>query len=758
MGRFKQMAHRKYIIVMLLWLCNGGGFMALGQAPVIVPKSNPILKLDASGQYRVDPYDIADYQNQTDSALIFKFKPKSFDCGTLGPQKVNIKALTNGSASSGSVYTVGFEGMACDVAYDAAGNLYVVEDRSYYIRKITPAGVVTIFAGTGHVGAVNGPGKMAEFGNIHGITVDSKGNVYVAETSANVIRKITPDGIVSTFAGSGLQNRLDGKADKASFFAPWDVYCDAADNLFVADNGNKSIRKITPDGQVSTVAITGGMPLQVIADNATGIIYFTEFEEVINDVHGQSIKMISPAGVVSTYAGTIHRGYADGPLLEAQFSDVYSLAIDEVGNIYASDFNGIRLISNGKVSTLATLNAFSDWGPGVALDPCGNIVVAAQGYVRKYTKGGVGSVIAGGGFFIEGTVAPSTCQSADAEIPVTVQSTPTITSVYTDLTLQDCANLADYTIKATATDNCPDSRIKFSQSPAPNTPIYNNQPVTVTITATDKTGGTDSRSFVVTASYAGDPPGRSVTVSASAAKICAGELVTFNAAVINSDPGTTYQWLINGDNVGTNSNTFSSSELKNGDRVNCAVTTGTGCGIPNTGLDLVMEVSAKPVITLKATEEMPAGGSVNLTPSVTGDIAAYTWLPATGLSDAHSQFPAASPEITTTYTLKATTTAGCEDEASVTVTVITRVTIPNTFTPNSDGINDFWAIKYLNNYPAAMVTVFNRNGGLVFQSRGYARPWDGMHSGSPVSAGVYYYVIDLKDGSPVKAGNVSVIR
>jgi gliding motility-associated-like protein len=728
------------------------------QKPIILPKNNPIVKLDANGQYRVDPYDIADFQNQTDSALIFKIKPRSFDCSTLGAQKVNVRALTNGSASSGVVYNIGFENVATDMVYDAAGNVYVVENGSYSIRKITPAGVVSIFAGTGHFGITNGPAKEAEFGTIFGITIDSKGNLYVAESGYDLIRKITPDGIVSVLAGSGSHGRLDGKGEKAWFSTPMDVYCDAADNVFVADGEGRAIRKITPDGTVTTFAITRGMPQQLVVDNATGDIYYTEREEFIGDKKGSQVLVARPDGSVATYAGADASGNADGPRQDARFNNVRAIARDEAGNMYVSDYNGTKIIDPlGLVKTLAA-GTYESSGTAVTLDPCGNLVFADAYYLIKMTKQGVSSKIAGGGIAKEGMVPPSTCQSADAEIPVIVQSTPTITSVYTDLTLQDCANLADYTIKATATDNCSDSRIKFSQSPAPNTPIYNNQPVTVTITATDKTGGTDSRSFVVTASYAGDPPGRSVTVSASATKTCAGELVTFNAAVINSDPGTTYQWLINGDNVGTNSNTFSSSALKNGDRVNCAVTTGSGCGIPNTGLDLVMEVSPKPVITLKQTEEMPAGGSVNLTPSVTGDIALYTWLPATGLSDAHSQFPTASPEITTTYTLKAITTAGCEDEASVTVTVITRVSIPNTFTPNSDGINDFWSIKYLNNYPAATVSVFNRNGGLVFQSRGYAKPWDGMHSGSPVSAGVYYYVIDLKDGNPVKAGNVSVIR
>jgi gliding motility-associated-like protein len=84
--------------------------------------------------------------------------------------------------------------------------------------------------------------------------------------------------------------------------------------------------------------------------------------------------------------------------------------------------------------------------------------------------------------------------------------------------------------------------------------------------------------------------------------------------------------------------------------------------------------------------------------------------------------------------------------------------IPNTFTPNGDGINDLWAIKYLDSYTAGTVKIYNRNGGLIFQSKGYPKAWNGTFNGRPLPTGVYYYVIDLKDGSPVRSGDVSILR
>ncbi len=241
-------------------------------------------------------------------------------------------------------------------------------------------------------------------------------------------------------------------------------------------------------------------------------------------------------------------------------------------------------------------------------------------------------------------------------------------------------------------------------------------------------------------------------------QICQGQPVTFNAVVINGNPGLSYQWLVNGANAGPDNQVFTTSNLSDGDIINCAVTTAGGCGIPNTGLDVKMSVGQYPTITLKANEQILSGSNVSFNPAFAGNIVSYAWTPATGLNNPNSPNPIASPVVTTTYQLKVTTDMGCDAEANVTVTVINQIKIPNTFTPNGDGINDNWEIPYLSNYTNCEVNIYTRYGSLIFHSIGYGKSWDGTYNGSQAAVGEYYYIVDLKDGSKARSGGLTVLR
>jgi sugar lactone lactonase YvrE len=154
-----------------------------------------------------------------------------------------------GSGAQGSINGAGtaasFNNPA-GLAIDAGGNVYVADAGNNLIRKITPSGVVTTFAGSGAIGSANGSGTAASFNAPAGVTVDAAGNVYVADTGNNLIRKINPAGLVTTFAGSGAQGKDDGSLTAASFNAPGSVAVDISGNVYVADTGNNLIRRITP--------------------------------------------------------------------------------------------------------------------------------------------------------------------------------------------------------------------------------------------------------------------------------------------------------------------------------------------------------------------------------------------------------------------------------------------------------------------------------------------------------------------------------
>jgi sugar lactone lactonase YvrE len=306
------------------------------------------------------------------------------------------------------------------VAVDSAGNVYVADTSNSTIREITPAGVVSTLAGSAGVfGSADGTGIAARFTLPHGVAVDSAGSVYVADTNNNTIRKITPAGVVSTLAGSGTQGSADGTGSAAQFSLPEGVAVDSAGNLYVADTSNDTIRKITSAGGVSTLAGLGGFGS---ADGTGSVARFKDPQGVAVDSGGNvyvadssnhTIRKITPAGIVSTLAGSAGvSGSAEGTGSAARFNDPFGVAVDSAGNVYVADTSNytIRKITPaGVVSTLAGSAgspgsadgtgsaARFDLPEGVAVDSAGNVYVADSNNstIRKITSAGVVSTLAG---------------------------------------------------------------------------------------------------------------------------------------------------------------------------------------------------------------------------------------------------------------------------------------------------------------------------------------------------------------------------
>jgi serine/threonine protein kinase/sugar lactone lactonase YvrE len=279
-----------------------------------------------------------------------------------------------------------------NVAVDKAGNVYVADTANNVIRKIAPNGVVTTLAGVaGSHGSADGNGSNARFWSPFGIAVDGSGNVYVADTGNNTIREIAPNGVVSTLAGfAGHPGDKDGVGSNARFRNPWSVAVDSMGNVFVADMSNDTIRKVTPTGMVTTLAGQAGMngnavgfgnnarfndPFAVAVDNADNVY--------VSDSGNNAIRKIMPDRVVVTLAGLPgYVGSTDGNGNDARFCNPQGLAVDGAGNIYVADTgnNTVRKITPmGVVTTLPELVGdaaqFNSPG-GVAVDSAGNIYVA----------------------------------------------------------------------------------------------------------------------------------------------------------------------------------------------------------------------------------------------------------------------------------------------------------------------------------------------------------------------------------------------
>jgi hypothetical protein len=252
------------------------------------------------------------------------------------------------------------------VALDGAGNLYVADFINSTIRKVTPSGVVTTLAGAaGITGSADGTGATARFYKPFGVAADSAGNVYVADSFNDTIRTIAPGGVVTTLAGTaGISGSADGTGSSARFNDPTAVAVDGAGNLYVADAHNDTIRKITSGGVVTTVAGTAGAsgsedgtggtaqfndPFSVAVDSV-GNVYVADFN---ND----TIRKIAPGEVVTTLAGTAGiSGSANGTGSSARFNGPSGVAVDGAGNVYVADYNNdtIRKITpGGVVTTLA---------------------------------------------------------------------------------------------------------------------------------------------------------------------------------------------------------------------------------------------------------------------------------------------------------------------------------------------------------------------------------------------------------------------
>ena len=424
-------------------LPSGVAVDRVGNVYVADQNNHTIRKITAAGVVTTlaGSAGVAGYANGTGASARFIF-PFPFRSGVAVDRVGNIYVADTGNdtirrvTADGIVSTlagiVGNEGhadgtaaeatfaMPLGVAVDSAGSVYVADRNNATIRKITAAGVVGTLAGTaGNFGHADGSGAAASFGLPSGVAVDGVGNVYVADQNNQTIRKVTAAGVVTTFAGTtGVVGSLDGTGANARFNSPADVAVDSAGNIYVADQGNETIRKITIDGTVTTLAgiagISGsadgtgaaarfGAPVGVAVDSA-GNIY-------VADQLGHTIRKVTAVGAVTTLAGAAYApGTQDGTGAAASFSFPAGVAGDNAGNVYvAEEFGTIRKISgDGVVTTLAgTPGAGSSDGTGgaahfndptgVAVDGAGNVAVADKGNctIRKITAAGVVTTLAG---------------------------------------------------------------------------------------------------------------------------------------------------------------------------------------------------------------------------------------------------------------------------------------------------------------------------------------------------------------------------
>jgi len=342
----------------------------------------------------------------------------------------------NGPATSAQLY------FPTGVAVDSAGNLYIADADNFRIRKVSN-GVITTVAGNGFGGysGDNGPASSARLDDPQGLAVDSAGNLYIADTDNNCIRKVA-NGVITTVAGNGLQGFSgdNGPAANAQLNNPYSVAVDSPGNLYIADTENQRVRKVA-NGVIATIAGTGTQgfsgdngpatsaelsgPDGVAVDSA-GNLYIADGDSRIRKVAGGAIATVAGNGLIG-FSGD------GGPATSAELSGPDGVAVDPAGNLYIGDLNNnrIRKIASGVITTVAgggtpvvgngpVTGAQFGYPAAVALDSAGSVYIADEtsNIIWKISNGVIAAVAGNGKQGFSGDGGPAT--AAELSLPENV--------------------------------------------------------------------------------------------------------------------------------------------------------------------------------------------------------------------------------------------------------------------------------------------------------------------------------------------------
>ena len=378
-----------------------------------------------------------------------------------------VRRITSAGAVTTFVGTAGSQGSTdgtgagamfyrpAGIARDANNNLYVADPVANTIRKITTGGVVTTLAGySAVVGANDNTGSLAGFRGPSGVVADSSGNLFIADTGNHTIRKVTPAGVVTTFAGlAGTAGSTNATGTSARFNSPNGLAIDSSNNIYVADTGNHTIRKVTSGGVVTTVAGLAGISGSTnatgtsarfnspaaLAVTSAGILY-------VADTGNYTIrKIVLSTGAVTTLAGAAGTsGTTDSATgTSARFGLIYGLGVASNGNIFVSDFSGStirKIVPTGTVAVSTFAGAANTRGTtnatgtsarfsspyGLTVDASNNIYVSdyANCLLRKITSIAVVTTPVG---------TPGTCKFVAAGLPSTINAPLGLTKSGTSL-------------------------------------------------------------------------------------------------------------------------------------------------------------------------------------------------------------------------------------------------------------------------------------------------------------------------------------
>ena len=652
------------------------------------------------------------------------------------------------------------------------GVVYVADTKNNKIRRIDLEGNVKTIAGTGNFGSSNAQGLAATFGNPTGIEIDDFGNIYVADHLTHIIRKIDNRGIVTTIAGIPyIPGEEDGFGREAQFWRPYGLTLDNDGNILVADEWNHKIRRVTPAGQVTTVAGNGEVG---IIDGTSEVASFNypwdmtvdaENNIYVADGYNYVIRKITPEGEVSSYAGTpLTSGGVDGVGDQATFSGATSIAWDEItGSLYVGDaYNHlVRMITTESKPNLSLINTTGkteicqgeDFTVRAATNAFTNYAFYLDGilwqngdsplFEAPFLEAGTHQINA------ESFWGEELIESNTISVEVIASERPSVsvvgeTSFYEgDSVILVATGVGDF--------------------------LWTNGATTQTITVkeggdyavqvTPFEGGCPGISESINIIVLSDPVAAVITIDGNSV-LCPNSTTTL---ISNYETGN--QWLKDGWTIGVDTtNELVVSEA--GFYQVQIIDPVTNVLVFSEAVEItVMDIQNEFDFIADYTNVQP-GGPVNF--EIKGILPqSFSW----NFGDNDLTGAINDPNPTYQYIEKGSydvrllfeNEVGCRDTLTkanyIKVAVATDLFVPTGFTPNGDGINDLFIVRgqTLNSYN---LQIFNQWGGLLHSSKNQAEGWDGYSKGQPVDMGTYTYLIAYSEGGNVKylSGHITLIN